>query len=126
MPEFAFLYYPSPAPRTLTPEEAAQRLARVRAWAFGNRDRGVLAQAILFEDAGAVLAPDRTLSPVDVPREIPAISIIRARDLEAALEIARSHPGLDYGSTIHVRPMKPSPFGPPAAAAPPPAPPAAP
>ena len=52
-------------------------------------------------------------------RRIPAVTIVRARDLEAAIVIAMLHPGLDSGTTLVVRPLKPLPPGPPPPAAPP-------
>jgi hypothetical protein len=33
--------------------------------------------------------------------------IIRARNLEAAVTLARTHPGLGFGTQIDIRPVKP-------------------
>lgn len=104
MPEFALIY--RTGTRLLTPAEREQRRASVRAWALDHRARGVLGTAVLFGDAGAVLAPDGAQQPATViaaPGTVAAVSVIHATDLAAAIAIAKTHPGLAFGTEVEVR-----------------------
>ena len=51
------------------------------------------------------LVDERQTSEPDAT-DLAAVLIVTARDLEAATALARSHPGLAYGTRIEVRPVK--------------------
>ena len=104
MPEFAVLFRPGPRP--LDAAEQARRAAAVRAWVTDASQRGVLDHPHLLDDAGFALAADRTAAPLG-PNPLAAILIVHAADLDAAVAVARSHPGFDFGATTEVRPLKP-------------------
>lgn len=95
-------------PRALTPDELARRQAAAIAWAQPLREHGTLVQSILVADDGVAIAADGTSTEVGAGA-IAAITVIRASDLEAATALARRHPGLAFGTSVEVRPVKPLP-----------------
>jgi hypothetical protein len=105
MPEFAIFFRTGPRP--LSDDELARRAAAVRAWVNDANQRGVLDHPHLLDDAGVVVASDRSAAPIVREGALATVLIVRAADLDAAVAVARSHPGLDFGSSAEVRPLKP-------------------
>jgi hypothetical protein len=99
--------------RTLSADEQARRATAARAWALPLRDRGTLVQTTLMAEDGVTIGTDRSTAPLVAAGSVAAISLVQASDLASAVELARSHPGLEYGSTVEVRPTKPLPGPPP-------------
>src|SRR5204862_5907068 len=102
MKSFALLFRPT---RVLEPVEAARRNDAARAWAFARRDEGSLQHATPFEEEGVRVTLD-DLRSVDVLGTVGAVLILQAPDIAAAVELAKTHPGLPYGVEIDIRPVK--------------------
>ena len=103
--------------RALPPEEVARRAPLVRDWAIALRERGTLQTSTLLADEGVAIGADGATSPVVVDGAVAALTVIRAADLPAAVAVAKTFPGLSFGTTVEVRPVKPPPGPPPATAA---------
>jgi hypothetical protein len=112
MHEFAFLFRTSPG---LTPDQLARRAVAVRDWALALRKAGGFRSTSLFEDQGTIIAPGGALRPMATEGAVAAVLIVEAADFAAALELAKTHPGLAFGTSIEVRAVKPLPAPPPAA-----------
>lgn len=94
-----------------TPEEMEQIMARFTQWMDGMRAKGIVVGTSGLEVAGAVLRGPRGTSITDGPyleanEIIGGYVIIKAADLNAAIENARDCPGLDYRMAVEVRPVK--------------------
>ena len=46
------------------------------------------------------------MTPVSADGAVGAVLVIAAQDLDAAVTLAKTHPGLAYGTEIEVRPVK--------------------
>jgi hypothetical protein len=104
MPEFAFLFRST---RTFDPETLAKRNDAARAWAIERRAAGIVTKAGPLEDGGFKVTASGVTAP-DRDREVAAFLVVQAKDLDAAVELAKSHPGIGYGTEIEVRPLKPA------------------
>ena len=103
MREFAFLFR---ATRPVAPEDLPRRNTAARDWALARRDEGSLSSASPLEDESVTIAAEGVSRPADA-QPVAAVLVIRAHDLEAAVTLARTHPGLAFGTQIEVRPVKP-------------------
>jgi hypothetical protein len=99
--------------RSLPPEEVARRAPLVRDWAVALRERGTLRASTLLEDEGVAVAPDGSTTPVLADGAVAALTVIQAADLAAAVALAKTFPGLAFGTTVEVRPVRPLPGPPP-------------
>jgi hypothetical protein len=104
-PHFAFLFR---AERPVSAADLPRRNAAAREWALARGAEGTLRAASPLEDAGAVIAASGVAA---APREpaVAAVLIVAAPDLNAAIALAQTHPGLAFGTSIEVRPVKPTP-----------------
>lgn len=102
MPEFALIFR---ATRVIDPADLPRRNAAARNWALALQNDGVLAHASPLEDDGFVVADGGT-TPVERGHAVASVLVIRARDLDAAVALAKGHPGLAFGTAIEVRPLK--------------------
>lgn len=104
MPEFAFIFRPT---RALHPEELAPRNDAAREWALLRRREGILYGASPLEPAGVTVTRDGVSA---APREptVASVLVIAAQDLDAAVRLAKTHPGLAFGTEIEVRVVKPT------------------
>ena len=102
MSSFAFVFRAS---SDLSPEDLARRNAAARDWALARQADGALQLPAPFEGAGAIVSSAGT-APIS---DLASVLVIDAPDLDAALALARSHPGLAFGTTIEVRPIKATP-----------------
>ncbi len=109
MHEFAFLFRTDHVPPAA---DLARRNAAARDWALARRADGSLRAASPLEDTGAVVGA-RGVTPPSTDHPIASVLVIAAENLDAAIALAKGHPGLAFGTTIEVRPVK--------AVAPPPA-----
>ena len=102
MHEFAFLFRPTHA---VDPADLPRRNAAARDWALARRGEGTLRGASPLEDFGFTVSQQAvTLLPPD--HAVASVLIIEAPDLESAVTLAKSHPGLAFGTEIEVRPVK--------------------
>jgi hypothetical protein len=100
--EFALIFRPT---RPLDPKDLPRRNAAAREWALALHREGILSHATPLESEGIRIRQDGTL-PVDEETSIGAVLVIRAKDLEAASTLAKTHPGLAYGIEIEARLVK--------------------
>lgn len=94
------------AGQTVTGPDLAKRNAAVRDWALARHADGTLRTASPLEDDGAVITA-QGVTPFSRDHAVASVLVIAARDLDAAITLAKSHPGLAFGTTIEVRPVKP-------------------
>ena len=102
MHEYALIFRSS---RALTPQELPRRNAAARDWALALRRDGVLHGASPLDDDGFVVT-QHGIAPASQQGAIASVLVIHAKDLEAAVTLAKGHPGLAFGSEIEVRPVK--------------------
>jgi hypothetical protein len=110
MPEFAFLFR---SRADLTPDQLARRGAAVRDWALALRASGAFRHTSVLEDGGLILSSDRTVKDLTAQGAVGAVLVVEAADLAAATALARTHPGLEYGTEIEIRRVKPLSVAPP-------------
>ncbi len=107
MNDFVILFRQSP--RTLTEADFARRQLEVSAWARAQNAAGHRLEP-------RILAPD-TLRPgigTEGARDthpVTALLFLQAGDLADAARIAESHPAVNFGASVEVRPWAP-PVGP--------------
>jgi hypothetical protein len=88
------------------PDELSRRNAAARDWALARRRDGTLVAASPLESEGVRVARDGPTRPVDA-NAVASVLVIRAVNFEAAVALAKGHPGLTFGTEIEVRPVKP-------------------
>ena len=103
MPEFALLFRPT---RPVDAEAQPRRNAAAREWALARNRDGTLLTPAPLEDGGVAVS-DRGAEPIAGERGVAAVLIIQAPSLDAAVALAKGHPGLACGTEIEVRPVKP-------------------
>ncbi len=101
MPNFIIAYHGGKQPET--PEEGARHMAKWKAWVAGLGDAAV--------NPGTPLGKSRIVSASGVsddggPNPMSGFSVVRAENLEGALEMAGECPFLDTGGTLEVAEMK--------------------
>lgn len=90
------------------PEELAARVAEYRAWALDLERGGWLVTADRLEPRSVPLGAGPGATAARPPGEAPAVSgffLLRARDLDHALALARTCPHLRHGGEVTVRPI---------------------
>lgn len=87
--------------RILTEEEQKRRTEEVRAWALQEPKAHDLDPRILGDESYYLGNSDKNSKGEGT---VIALNFIRATDLDEAVQIAKSHPGLRYGVGIEVRP----------------------
>lgn len=112
MQEFMLLIQKSPK-KDISPEEIQQRVEAYRAWVLEKGDQILDGQPL--QDTGVLLRDPSTVmtdGPFTESKEIIAgYVLIRAEDLDCAIELARSCPLLKDFS-IQLRPLSPRLTGP--------------
>ncbi|MCI0674111.1 MAG: hypothetical protein L0Y64_26995 [Myxococcaceae bacterium] len=103
MQEFALLFRPT---RAITTDELPRRNAAAREWALALQRNGTLLRASPLEEGGASVT-EGGVTPVAHDSAVASVLIVHATDLGAAVELAKGHPGLAFGTHIEVRPVKP-------------------
>ncbi len=104
MPEFIFTYHGGEMPDT--PEAGAEGMAKWLAWAE------TLGSTLV--NPGTPVGVTRVLTPDGVsgepsPHPIMGFSILEAESMEAAMELLKDCPHLEYGGTLEVSEMLPMP-----------------
>ncbi len=100
MPSYMFAYHGGKKPES--PEEGAAQMEKWKAWVDGLGDAAV--------NPGTPLGKSKTVSSGGVSdaggaNPISGFSILKADDMEAALELAKACPFLDTGGTIEIAEM---------------------
>jgi hypothetical protein len=94
------------ATRTITPDEQKQRTVDIAGWVKKVTDMGINLDPRNFGDTLATFALDdgKVISPNGSSGPKPAtIVFFDSPSSEQAVDIARIHPGLNYGVTVEVR-----------------------
>jgi len=94
----------------LSPEEIQQVMARTIRWFENLQAEGVVKRGHPLGETGKTVFGSKRGGVVDGPyaeskEAIGGYLLISAKDFDAAVEIARSFPKLDYGVAIEVRPI---------------------
>ncbi len=97
MPNYVLAYHGGNEPES--PEEGAKMMAKWKAWVDGLGDAAV--------NPGTPLGKSRIVSADGVsddggPNPMSGFSIVKADNMDAALEIAKQCPFLDTGGTLEV------------------------
>ena len=101
MKQFAFVF--RGGGRELSETEAAQRTKEIGQWARSFMASGSEFDARVFRgDKYHVTQDDSAEITSATEQPVIAINFITANDLEDAVRIAQTHPGLRYGSSIEV------------------------
>jgi hypothetical protein len=103
MKHYALIFH---ATRTLTPEEQKQRAVDIAGWVKKVTDMGITLDPRNFGDTLATFALEdsKVVSRNGSSGPKPAtIVFFDAPSSEQAVDIARIHPGLNYGVTVEVR-----------------------
>src|SRR5580698_9829360 len=98
MKQFAFFFRQSPMP--LSAEQQQRRSVEVRAWAIQQQQEGRRLDPKILT-AECVRVGPNAQPAADSP--LVAALFLEAQDLEEAVRIARTHPGINYGVDIEVR-----------------------
>jgi len=90
--------------RRLTEAEQTQRTEEVRTWALQKLKENRGFDPRILGEEGYRLPTVTTGDLRD--GSVTALNFIEAKDLNEAVEIAKTHPGLRYGISIEVRPWR--------------------
>ncbi len=112
MSEFVFLYRNERHVKGMSPEEAQQAMVKWRAWFKDLEAKGHLKNlGQPLERAGKVVGGKKkpvTDGPYAETKDIiGGYSIIEARDLDQAADLAAGCPGIQNGGLVEVRPVMP-------------------
>ena len=102
MQEFALIFRPG---RALEPADLPRRNTAARDWALALRREGKLRVASPLEEAGFTVIR-QGVGPIARDRAVASVLVVAAADLDAAVALAKGHPGLAFGTEIEVRPVK--------------------
>lgn len=98
-PRFALFLYDAPDEESLDPAQMERRVEEYRAWARDLRAKGVAISGEKLEPEARRLPPESGTAAWPLG----GYFVISTRDLDAALEVARSCPHLRHGGRIEVR-----------------------
>ncbi len=76
-----------------------------RLWAEETRDAGQLVSAEKFEDMVRILTADSRATEFPAGRILGGYFLVQAGSIEQAEKLAATHPHLEYGGQIEVRPL---------------------
>jgi hypothetical protein len=102
MQEFAFIFRPT---RAVSAADLPNRNNAARDWALARRKEGLLHNASPLEDGGVTVAA-KAVTALTRDCAIGAVLVIAASDLDAAVALAKGHPGLAHGTEVDIRPVK--------------------
>ena len=102
MPRFVLLLYDAPDEPRLSEGQREARVAEYRSWARRVRAGGREIGGEKLEREAAILGPS-TSPAVAAGWPLGGYFVVSARDLEAAVELARSCPHLAHGGRVEVR-----------------------
>ncbi|MGO4261845.1 hypothetical protein [Lysobacter sp. TAB13] len=91
-------------PRAALDDAEQQRLNQaVGPWAAAQNQAGHRLDPHLLAAEGRYRGPQTAATQAEAP-PVTALLFLHARDLDEAARVAESHPGLDYGFSVEVRP----------------------
>ncbi len=107
---FLFLLRGGIAPETLSPEEMQKQIEKYMNYIASLREKQHFIAGEPLEDAGKVLSGEGGHTITDGPfaeskEEVGGYFMVRARDLDEAVELSKGCPILANGGTIEVRPI---------------------
>jgi hypothetical protein len=110
-PRFMFLLRGGVSKTDLSPDEFQRQTDRYMSWIEKLRAEGRLEGGEPLAEIGKVLSGKDGRLITDGPftelkEEVGGYFIVRATDLEAAVEIAKGCPVFRYGGTVEVRPIE--------------------
>jgi hypothetical protein len=108
--EYMLLFRGTQWDKGLSPQELQQVMDKVMAWAEGLQGQGKARAGQPLGAQGRIVSGKKGGFVADGPfaeskEAIGGYLVLRADDLNEAVEIARSNPILEYGVTIEVRPV---------------------
>jgi len=107
MTEFVYLYRGGNRPTS--PEEGQQIMQKWMAWLKGLADRGnIIDRGQPLEPTGKIVAANRTVTDgpfAEAKDVVGGFTLIKARDVTEAAELAKGCPALEYGGRVEVRPV---------------------
>ena len=104
MKHYALIFHSSN--RTLTPEELKQRQVEIAAWAKRVTDMGITLDPRALGETAATFSGegDKVLSRKESSDPtFRNLVFFDSRSRDQAVDVARTHPGLHYGTTVEVR-----------------------
>ncbi len=107
--DYLFLFRGAHWRKDFSPEEIQKNLARFNAWFEQLESEGKCKSGHPLANDGRIVAGRNPVTDGPFAESKEAIAgffIIRADGLEQAVEVARGCPGLEYGQTVEVRPIK--------------------
>jgi hypothetical protein len=112
MKQFALIFRQSP--KQFSETEQKNRATEIRAWAQRQIKEGRKLDAHILGEENYHIGPDHAGGPVQagVDGPLAVIIFLEAADFAAAVKIAESHPVLNYGVSVEVRPWTPPPAPP--------------
>ena len=107
MSEFVFLYRGGSRPDS--PEEGQQIMQKWMGWLKGLADRGnIIDRGQPLEPTGKIVAANRTVTDgpfAEAKDVVGGFTLIKARDVTEAAELAKGCPVLERGGRVEVRPV---------------------
>jgi hypothetical protein len=91
-------------PRELNKAELASRADETRLWAQRQNALGHALDPRMLSPESYSTRPEDDRAGATSAGKLTALLFLDAVDLQQAVDVARSHPGLRYGATIEVRP----------------------
>ena len=109
-PEFLLLFRNTQLEKRLSTEEMREAMQRLNTWLERWSERGNIKAGQPLGDGGKVISGAKQRTVADGPfaeakEAVGGYVIIRAEDLEEAMEIAGEWPLLDYDAVVEVRPI---------------------
>jgi len=102
MKHYALIFHTSN--RTLTPEELKQRQVEISAWAKRVTDMGItLDPRALGETAANFSGEGDKIVSHDGSGDSTFLVFVDSQNRDQAVDVARTHPGLHYGTSVEVR-----------------------
>lgn len=102
MHDFAFVFRATTA---VAAADLPKRNAAARQWALDRKAEGKLRYAAPLEDGGWRVGK-QGVEAISSDHGVAAFLVLAASDREDAVALAKTHPGLAYGTEIEVRPVK--------------------
>jgi hypothetical protein len=104
MTQFVFIF--RQGARELSPEQLNRRADEIKAWAVAvNKEGPKLDPRALSQEIYRIAPEDE--SGAKGERLVTNLLFLEASDFDAAVEIAKTHPGMRYGGNIEVRTWAP-------------------
>src|SRR3712207_4110719 len=108
---FMYLLRGGISEKTLSPQEMQEMIAKYRAYVQRLRDRGHFVAGEPLEETGKILSGERGRHVIDGPfaetkEAVGGYFLIRANDLDEAVELSRDCPIFEHGGELEVRPIQ--------------------